>query len=117
MKCKNVLKKIKGKIDRGFNSSNVLAALLTAGIVPMSVSAAATENIISAALGVVCDICLYGGVFFLVTSVIQLINSLKQEDPERQHKAITGLIVACVCIGIRILLGPILTATGTGITI
>jgi hypothetical protein len=116
--------KIKGKISHvvdgiRFGLPAKITACAVVGTLPFSAFAATdpTKKIIGTVLGVVCNVFLYVGVFFLVTGVASLISALKQEDADRQQKAITSIVIAVTMIGIKLLLGPILTATGTGITI
>lgn len=85
---------------------------------PMMVGAtSSTANVMSSALGVVFTIFQYVGIFLLVMSTVNLINSIRQEDGDRQQKAVVGLVIAGVMIGLKLLITPVIQSTGVQITL
>ena len=41
-----------------------------------------------------------------------MVSAIRQEDGDRQQKAIVGLVIAGVMIGLKIIVQPIINATG-----
>ena len=79
---------------------------------PIYSRAAGTEDTMRAALDVVFNVFGYVGVFLLVTGFVALVSAIRQEDGDRQQKAIVGLVIAGVMIGLKIIVQPIINATG-----
>lgn len=79
---------------------------------PIYSRAAGTEDTMRAALDVVFNVFGYVGVFLLVTGFVVLLSATRQEDGDRQQKAIVGLVIAGVMIGLKIIVQPIINATG-----
>lgn len=117
-----MLEKAKAKVSKTMNDVRygIPAKLTVLGLMgaPMTVFAAdPTKKIIGKVLGIVCTVFLYVGVFFLAVGIGNLISALKQEDGDRQQKAITGIVIAVVMIGLKAILNGVLKVTDTNVTI
>ena len=103
-------------LDEDAKKSIAGKATLAAMIVsPVHIFAdASPDSIISSALGVVSDVFKYLGIFFLAVSFMNLISALKQEDGDRQQKAIAGIVISVIMIANKPLLNGILSAATGG---
>lgn len=84
----------------------------------LSVMAGATSKLIGEALGYVCFAFRMVGIFVALYQFIQLVSAIKEENGDRQQKAIIGLVVGAVFIGAGTIANKVITASGiNGITV
>lgn len=80
-------------------------------------SSGGTSNIVGMGLGIVCYAFMVVGIFIVIYQTIQLVSSIKEENGDRQQKAIVGLVIGAVFIGIKPLAEKILSAAGVSVSI
>lgn len=111
---KKLSKKIK---DTATPANATLFSLMAITSFNYACAAASISSILSTVLNVVGNVFIAIGVFFLVVGIGSLIQALKHEDPDRQQKAITTIVISIVLIGVKPTINLILAATGTGVSI
>ena len=109
-KIKKLPTNVSEKVIKHSREAQTLLMLLLMN--PMYSRAAGKEDIMREALDVFFNIFGYVGVFLLVAGFVTLVSAIRQEDGDRQQKAIVSLVIAGVMIGLKVIVAPIINNTG-----
>ena len=117
---KNKLKNVRNWIY--LRNKELQAAFVTSMLMPLQAGATnantnTTQSIMKNALDVVFQIFMYVGIFVAIFGVVNLINSIQQQDGDRQQKAVGGIVIGGVMIGLKFFVAAIINNAGTGITL
>ena len=77
-----------------------------------AVTPVASNQVIGRLLSILCTLSFYAGIVVLGLAIFNFIMSLKEQDPERQQKAIILAIVGVAMMALGSILGFILQGTG-----
>jgi hypothetical protein len=118
----NIIQTTKNKINNIFLNptvnSFVGAATMGALIMTDSITYAGNaESMMSAALGYVCKIFAFIGLFFAAISFVQLMLALKREDAEAQSTQIRNMIIGLILLSSGTILNVLVSKMGLGVSV